>query len=112
MDSKILLKKFLIEWLACANGSTPSGWYFDESVGLCSNLEGWLYEVSPDYSSSQEYGYTIDQMQNLLREYAIPGKDINYPFGGQEVYNKEQRDGTMHLNEERVAWAKKTVSSL
>ena len=113
MDSKILLKKFLIEWLACANGDkNPNGWYFDESVGLCSNLERWMYEISPDFSSSQEYEDTTNLMQDLLLQYAMPGGDHNHPFGGQETYLREQRHGTMHLNEERVAWAKNTASSL
>jgi len=57
-------------------------------LGLCATMS--KYKIRPIFV---HYGY----------------KDVVYPFGGYDVYHKEQRSCTMHKNPERLAFVKRII---
>jgi hypothetical protein len=99
------LKKFLSEWLEWAESGAQGHEAFDRSFGLCANLGFWLTENILDIpweeadTAEREFG-------RLLHDEF--GDEYMYPFGRVD-YLVRGNNGTQHLNEARLAWARKQL---
>ena len=94
------LHKFLQDWLdaATTKQTNPPTWY-DESTGLCACAYYW------DRARNRP-GANAELQHRLKEEF---GETCNYPFGGMDRFDREARDGTMHLNKERLEWVRKVL---
>lgn len=99
------LKKFLSEWLAWAEAGAPEHEAFDRRYGLCADLGFWLTEnimVIPDEEADD---VEVEFGRLLSAEF---GDEYMYPFGRVD-YLVRGNNGTQHLNEARLAWARKQL---
>lgn len=99
---------FLVEWLAWAEGH-DSEIEYDNSVGLCHNFG--LY-----YMAKALRGWYRDHFESLLsvttrhQMDTDPSYDYLYPFGGYELYKREEFEGIQHKNPARLAWVKARIA--
>ena len=94
------LLAFYREWLAWAESGAPSDKPFSRRVGLCTNM---IY--SQHIPAGERKYYELDRQ---LKEAFSDGRCIL--FGGLERYDQDARDGTMHLNPERLAWVRARIA--
>ena len=94
------LHKFLQDWLDAATGKIEEpAWYYDH-WGLC--YCAWFWD------KEQSHPGAAAELQHRLKEEF--GANREYPFGGSVRFYREIRDGTMHLNEERLEWVRKVLA--
>ena len=94
------LHKFLQDWLDAATGKIEEPAWYDESTGLCACAYYW------DRARNRP-GANAELQHRLKEEF---GETCNYPFGGMDRFDREARDGTMHLNKERLEWVRKVLA--
>jgi hypothetical protein len=76
----------------------PEGDPFTRMCGLCSNLADFLVQRRITYAGKFQ--------KELSRQFKQADLRIDYPFGGETVYFREQTHDTMHLNPQRIAWVR------
>lgn len=110
MKSKLYepLKEFLTAYLKWAetvdNEECQQDIEFDKKSGLCDNYS--------DYCEDKDIPY--EYFDNDLRDLLIGDftKGIHcYPFGGQEVYDREVETETHHKNELRLNWIREKLET-
>lgn len=87
------LKEFYQAYAAWLDAGAPEGQPFDRGYGLCDNL----YD---------QYYCHRGLMNEMRGQFKKAGLDIDYPFGGSEVFEDETDNSTMHTNPLRVQWVK------
>ena len=93
------LHKFLQDWLYAATGKIEKPSWYDGHWGLCSCARIWDMKQS-------HLGAAAELKRRLREEF---GETCYYPFGGMGRFGRDRADGTMHLNEERLAWVRKVL---
>lgn len=89
------LKKFLSEWLAWAELGAPEHKTFQPWSGLCYTLIRWGASSKVQCEFANLLIDTLD--------------DDEYPFGGQKIFDHDNHNQTMHLNEARLAWVREQL---
>ena len=86
------LREFLQSWLQWAELGAPNVRIFDRTKGLCYCTMSW------------EERYDVD----IIAELDDLFLDERYPFGMKE-YADASKDGTMHLDVNRLTWVRKQL---
>lgn len=89
------LKMFLSEWLAWAEAGAPEHKTFHPWSGLCFMLIRWGASSKVQWEFSD---LLIDTMG-----------DDEYPFGGQYIFDQDNHNRAMHLNEARLSWVREQL---
>lgn len=79
----------------------PESPIFDNTCGLCANLDNYAEEVF-HWSRSKT-------MSELLRMFLAEGLDPSYPFGA-DAYDQDTIMATQHSNPLRRAWVLRKLS--
>lgn len=94
-----------------------------EGSELLDFLKDWLSWAESDPQDDKKYSRKGGLCCATVKERAVKGnkvfiairKNFNdelYPFGGKDRYFKDQKSATMHKNELRLAWVRKTIKEL
>jgi len=86
---------------AYENGA-PESPIFDNTCGLCSNLDSYAKEVFPFRRSETK--------SELSKMFYVEGLDPSYPFGGMDAYDQDTIMATQHSNPDRRAWVLRKLS--
>jgi len=94
------LHKFLQDWLDAATGKIEKPAWYDDARGLCACAYHWDHARV----GTRAYPELKHRIGEDFRDAYI------YPFGGVNRFNRDIRDGTMHLNKERLEWVRKVLA--
>lgn len=81
------LHNYLADWLAWVERGAPDGEPYSRAEGLCGNADG------------------LDLAGVINR--AVGG--LIFPFGGVFKFAAERESHSMHLNEARLSWVRRTI---
>lgn len=106
IESSKLLLDFYQAWLSWAENQDETGLVmedvFSSSVGLCGNLEYWLY----DLDLPEDNWYLIeDTMQEMYNQFIEAGLCETYPFG-RKSYLLDAENASQHTDPDRLHWVK------
>jgi len=88
------LRSFLQWWLHDATSEHPSDDV--KYYGLCTNV--WRYSGCND------------KLKKELKQLLIKsGLEWAFPFEGNQAYNNDKNNGSMHLRPARLAWVRKQL---
>lgn len=93
------IKKFCKEWVEWAEAGGIDGQHYNNRIGLCSNIRLFKYPSKDTH--------LINAFNNALKREL---GDNCYPFGGRRQYAHDAGMSRMHLNPERLAWARKKAN--
>ena len=94
------LHKFLQDWLDAATDKNKKPAWYSDARGLCACARIWG-QGRPRPGASAE-------LEHRLKEEFVDAYD--FPFGGVDRFERESRDGTKHLNKERLEWVRKVLA--
>jgi hypothetical protein len=112
-----LFHSFLCEWLEWARSynehDDDEHHSFNPYTGLCCCLENYLeYHGHFPTLFDSDSGYVYrNTMRVLWKMFGEDGLCTTFPFG-QGAYDKDARNGTQHMNKERILWVEKTIKKL
>lgn len=92
------LQQFYNDYDAWLDAGAPEGQPFSRIQGLCRNLWDWS-------------GYDNRLQAEMRVHLKKVGLNPAYPFGGDDVYDDESLNATMHLNPKRIQWVKDHANS-
>ena len=106
-DYEKIIQQFCKDWIDWVDAGTPHGsLMLSKHKGLCANFLYW----------SLERGYYLDERRAawiaLCNMFLDQFGSRNYPFNHPTHFAVEVKDGTMHLNANRVAWARAQAAKL
>ena len=103
MEPEELLKQFYRaywEWLE-AGAPTGNDHIFGRGYGLCTNLYNQLMD------RKEKYTVIYDMNRFLTAQFMDAGLNSTFPFDDQPInYEDDKKEGFLHLNPKRIAWAK------
>ena len=106
IESTARLLDFYEAWLSWAENGDETGLImegvFSSSVGLCGNLEYWLYGLDLPEESWYLVDDTITELNNQFIE---AGLCETYPFG-RKAYLLDSENASQHTDRDRLRWVK------
>jgi len=110
----VVIQRFCKAWVAWVDAGIPHGQImFSKHLGLCDNLPYWMMDNG--YDLSDRYAALRVMCQDFLDTFgsgSFPFSTRTPGLSGRIMYHQEKREGTMHLNEKRVAWAREQAAKL
>lgn len=106
-SSKMLLD-FYQAWLDWAENCVYQGGLhalddtFSQSVGLCGNLEYWLFDLD---LPEEDWELIEDTMQEMSNQFEEAGLCEIYPFG-RKAYLLDSENSSQHTDPDRLRWVK------
>lgn len=91
------LRDFCRSWLEWVERGAPEGEPYSRHHGLCSG--------AIVFGGTGGWAAVIEVRERLKSDF--PLKQGVHPFGGGKAFVDDERAATMHLNPERLAWARK-----
>lgn len=91
-----MLKEFCQEAQRIIDSGRKPGWWWWHD-GLCKNYRQFLAVRG---IKGQERSDAIDELHKLF------DGDRYYPFGGEDLYDRERGNGTLYKNPQRLAFIK------
>lgn len=109
-QARALLAAYLTDWLAWARAGAPRGGVFSRCEGLCINTSSWsLHNPNPE-PDMEDRAVRLELALDMAFE-ATGCRCPGYPFG-EEAYYVGENEGTMHEDENRLAWVENVLRIL
>jgi hypothetical protein len=113
------IQLFCKAWLDWVNAGTPHGKVMlSTHMGMCDNLPYWMMENGYNYDDRfAALDVMCAEFHSRYGTSSFPFSDPYTPGGGAIdtrgwQFQTERSEGTMHLNERRLAWAREKAAML
>lgn len=107
-----LLFKYLTQYMAWVDdGADPD--VFNPAHGLCDNLRYRLHALAEmRMCTIEEADMAETELSELLSMLVdADSPDEEFPFGGYDVYMRDAKARTHHLNPQRIEWVRRMLDT-